>query len=687
MPSENAKKLDAAVARIWTIYKEWIINSEEMNNMERFESWKSAVKGMADELIAVQPIIAKTDKVPATLIRVSKFVRWSEDIGSEDHPFPVWKTAMKPTDDDIADHPWGVKSGAYLQAKVQLCPVGRSRNASAKAQHLRYVRCEEGRLGLHRPPRPLPAIALHPSPFLLPPPHPATIHLVHDQSYDGTRDPNRRTAIPCLNHLAPEKSIVHQTRVPKLPQGSLAFPPWFQEIKDLAIVIPPSKYSRTPSTATGPSTATAPVDINQGPYADEMHEGPSRATSMVRCSTPPSAPTPQRCSPTPGMVPGLEVISMQLATIVQQQDQMMRCLIALERQVECEQHQSQAVTPGLVDNRVRMMEDDLRCHKGAMGSVICEVETLRLCIYDDDHSLGGHTADFLGAPATAAAAEEATDAEKVGSLDMEEHRGQGKSSKVFKIPKVKKEESASPVVLQISPYIKQESPAPRIPSPEEIDPNLQGFVLNLPTMDPCNLTEDMLQFMQQLSVMVGQQVATAVAAQQQNRPAGAGASVDPTKRGIADLGQFDGSISKFEEWWLKMWAFVAITEFKTHWEDALAVWSRMTGPIAGAYVRARIDSCLTAQRWLTHAELANIRQGNARMEEFLAKFNALRTASRVSDDYAIWMLERAMRPEILQQIYIQGRRQATWKDFEPEVQAMGAAMEAVKLQTSQSGSR
>ncbi|KAI6130698.1 hypothetical protein EDD16DRAFT_1700654 [Pisolithus croceorrhizus] len=572
MPSENAKKLDAAVARIWTIYKERIINLEEMNDMERFESWKSAVKGMADELIAVQPIIAKTDKVPATLIGVSKFVRWSEDIGSEDHLFPVWKTAMKPTDDDIADHPWQLTAARRFDAQqygitlhavpsetepgtstVQVAvnrlgkapEIGRHQDVIV-AQHtpaavsdvwadIRAVKGEEmeqresedeveeepargrsskrrlvrsrsrpssvrrdnagefdeladdapgaskaahtskpkyGRAqladretpppnpnacamcvarkvvcqpneqwaacvdryedapvhgGRHRPPRPLLAIALHPSPFLLPPPHPAAIHLVRDQSYDGARDPNRRTTIPRLNHLAPEKSIVHQTRVPKLPQGSLAFPPWFQEIKDLAVVIPPSKYSRTPSTAAGPSTA-APVDINQGPYADEMHEGPSRATSTVRRSTPPSVPTPQRCSPTPGMVPGLEVISMQLATIVQQQDQMMRRLIALERQVEREQHQSRAATPGLVDDRVRMMEDDLRRHEGAMGSVIREVETLRLRIYDDDHSLGGHTADFLGAPATAAAAEEAADAEEAGGLDMEEVSAQVKAT-------------------------------------------------------------------------------------------------------------------------------------------------------------------------------------------------------------------------------------------------------------------
>ncbi|KAI5991323.1 hypothetical protein EDC04DRAFT_2529762, partial [Pisolithus marmoratus] len=52
-------------------------------------------------------------------------------------------------------------------------------------------------------------------------------------------------------------------------------------------------------------------------------------------------------------------------------------------------------------------------------------------------------------------------------------------------------------------------------------------------------------------------------------------------------------------------------------------------------------------------QLAHICQGTARTEEFMANFNALRTASGVSDDYAIWMMERVIHPKILQQIFVQ----------------------------------
>ncbi|KAI5999617.1 hypothetical protein EDD15DRAFT_2123003, partial [Pisolithus albus] len=86
-------------------------------------------------------------------------------------------------------------------------------------------------------------------------------------------------------------------------------------------------------------------------------------------------------------------------------------------------------------------------------------------------------------------------------------------------------------------------------------------------------------------------------------------------------------------------------------------------------------------------QLSKVRQGSARTEEFLAKFNALRTASGVSDDYAIFMLERALRPEIVQQIFVQGRRKDTWAEYDVEARCLGAALEAVRIKTGGASSR
>ncbi|KAI6000024.1 hypothetical protein EDD15DRAFT_2193502 [Pisolithus albus] len=84
-------------------------------------------------------------------------------------------------------------------------------------------------------------------------------------------------------------------------------------------------------------------------------------------------------------------------------------------------------------------------------------------------------------------------------------------------------------------------------------------------------SQEQLLFMQQMTTMitaqvanqVAQQVAGAMAGAQQQGGTGAAQNpnqnVDPTKRGVADPGMFDGSISKFEEWWSKMKAFVIVS--------------------------------------------------------------------------------------------------------------------------------
>ncbi|KAI6154665.1 hypothetical protein BKA82DRAFT_36874, partial [Pisolithus tinctorius] len=41
-----------------------------------------------------------------TLIGVDTFLKWHEDLGSIDHPWPEWKTALSPSKTDVANHKW-----------------------------------------------------------------------------------------------------------------------------------------------------------------------------------------------------------------------------------------------------------------------------------------------------------------------------------------------------------------------------------------------------------------------------------------------------------------------------------------------------------------------------------------------------------------------------------------------------
>ncbi|KIK13234.1 hypothetical protein PISMIDRAFT_18130 [Pisolithus microcarpus 441] len=147
---------------------------------------------------------------------------------------------------------------------------------------------------------------------------------------------------------------------------------------------------------------------------------------------------------------------------------------------------------------------------------------------------------------------------------------------------------------------------------------------------------------------------------------------DPAKKGAADPGKYDGSISRFEEWWSKMKAYLQLVNFATAAQDCLVVWTRLEGPVAGAYARARIDACkasatypdmaaleaeveakfrpINNKDW-AKAQLQKIRQGGTRTEEFMAKFGAL-----------------AIKPDLA--------------SYVTELRAVGGALEAARMHTS-----
>ncbi|KAI6143947.1 hypothetical protein BKA82DRAFT_19973 [Pisolithus tinctorius] len=55
---------------------------------------------------SVRDLIARTDEIPMTLISINMFLKWHEDLGSINHPWPEWKTALAPSKTDIANHKW-----------------------------------------------------------------------------------------------------------------------------------------------------------------------------------------------------------------------------------------------------------------------------------------------------------------------------------------------------------------------------------------------------------------------------------------------------------------------------------------------------------------------------------------------------------------------------------------------------
>ena len=77
-----------------------------------------------------------------------------------------------------------------------------------------------------------------------------------------------------------------------------------------------------------------------------------------------------------------------------------------------------------------------------------------------------------------------------------------------------------------------------------------------------------------------------------------------------------------------------------------------------------------------HAQLLRLRQGpHQRIDEFLAQFEALKVQSGCPDEYARDLLERAVSPKILEQVYLQAVARDTYHNLCESVRDMGRAQE------------
>ncbi|KIM54161.1 hypothetical protein SCLCIDRAFT_1154903 [Scleroderma citrinum Foug A] len=168
------------------------------------------------------------------------------------------------------------------------------------------------------------------------------------------------------------------------------------------------------------------------------------------------------------------------------------------------------------------------------------------------------------------------------------------------------------------------------------------------------LTQDQIDLQNHITALANAQAAPAVAA---------------CKKVVADPGTYDGSPTKFHEWWSKI---------KIWMQVAAAVYSQLTGPKAGHWAQVHLDHCMAVAHMLAaalaghnlpaawptwgdltaeiegfflpsnnrewaRAQLLRLRQGlHQRMDEFLAQFKALKVQSGCPDEYARDLLKRAV---------------------------------------------
>ncbi|KAI6146398.1 hypothetical protein BKA82DRAFT_20024 [Pisolithus tinctorius] len=103
---KKSPELDAAANCILQIYFKDIAESSKLGKVDKIVKWRGAIKAINNELDSVRDLIARTDEIPMTLIGVDMFLKWHEDLGSIDHLWPEWKTALAPSKTDVANHKW-----------------------------------------------------------------------------------------------------------------------------------------------------------------------------------------------------------------------------------------------------------------------------------------------------------------------------------------------------------------------------------------------------------------------------------------------------------------------------------------------------------------------------------------------------------------------------------------------------
>ncbi|KIN95431.1 hypothetical protein M404DRAFT_34177 [Pisolithus tinctorius Marx 270] len=171
---------------------------------------------------------------------------------------------------------------------------------------------------------------------------------------------------------------------------------------------------------------------------------------------------------------------------------------------------------------------------------------------------------------------------------------------------------------------------------------------------------------------------------------------------MADLGQYASDRAKFSEWWVKMkvWVTQNRTTLLTAQDKCTAVWSRMTGPVAGRFAQAKflltiitgvwpdmakmiedIDRFFAPQTGIewAKAQMRTMHQGNSGYEEFYAKFESLKVQGCVTDETASFLLENAVHPAIVKEALRRGYTQGNYLQMTVAFQEAALTRDRFKL--------
>ena len=166
-----------------------------------------------------------------------------------------------------------------------------------------------------------------------------------------------------------------------------------------------------------------------------------------------------------------------------------------------------------------------------------------------------------------------------------------------------------------------------------------------------------------------------------------------------DPGEYNRSKVKFEEWWVKMQAWLTLNQhtIPPGSQDAVsAVLSWLKGPktspftqvhltqvAQGTYTWTRLVSdieglfCTTNKKDWARKELQELKQGKLSTDDFIIKWEALYLQVEVDDLHEVELLEQNTMPGMIARIFQEGKQMEDPIDYLKEIQRVGSAKQSL----------
>jgi len=168
---------------------------------------------------------------------------------------------------------------------------------------------------------------------------------------------------------------------------------------------------------------------------------------------------------------------------------------------------------------------------------------------------------------------------------------------------------------------------------------------------------------------------------------------------VPDPGFFDGTRTKFDDWWRNMKLFLRFNKVTAADDKAIAVISRMRGGTAGAFGDMKFreieddDDAVDWDEFVEELEktfaddalqeraqwqIEKFKQGEKHTADFLIEFEVLKSRAKIDEKHAMFLLKKNVRAEIIRTVmgYPPSSIPKSYEDWKETIMSIGQGYEA-----------